>query len=159
MCGSGMITGLPQQSRQPIRDDVEWRTPAVSEGLNLEAAVCRGDGSCVVSVLAKGIACRTKVEKASRAERDVAIFAVSQRCCYASFRSVAEINSRVWNCVRHACESIYSCKGQGVARRWRHREVGRALSSALAYASANRQCPRPAKGSWFWRAGAKESGS
>lgn len=28
-----------------------------------KAAVCRGDGSCVVSVLAKGKACRTKVEE------------------------------------------------------------------------------------------------
>lgn len=58
-----------------------------------KAAVCRGDGSCIVFVLAKGICAVPNLRKPSRAERDDATFAESHwmLCSMTPSCSVADV--------------------------------------------------------------------
>lgn len=117
--------------------------------------MCRGDGSCIVFVLAKGSRAVPKLRKPSRAERDDVTFDDSQRmlCTMTPSWSVADVVlSRFDLRTTCMCEQVLAQRPNCGAPQglW---EVGRALSSAHStLASTNRQCPRPAEEHCFWRA-------
>lgn len=120
-----------------------------------KAAVCRGDGSCIVFVLAKGSRAVPKLRQPSRAERDDLTFAESQRmlCTMTPSCSVGDVVlSRFDLRTTCMCEHILAQRPNCGAPLGL-REVGSALSPAhRTLASTNRQRPRPAEGHCFWRA-------